>query len=51
VPHLPQIVAFRNQLVHGYARIDHETVWEVIGQSLPSLLVSVDLLLQELEQS
>ncbi|WP_411882888.1 DUF86 domain-containing protein [Polaromonas sp. YR568] len=27
VPYLPQIVAFRNQLIHGYARVDHDTVW------------------------
>ncbi len=24
----PRIVAFRNVLVHGYAAIDHELVWE-----------------------
>ena len=26
---LPRIVAFRNVLVHGYALIDNELVWEV----------------------
>ena len=49
VPHLPQIVAFRNQLIHGYARVDHSTVWEVIGQSLPQLKTAVNELLQELD--
>lgn len=29
IPDLPRIVAFRNVLVHGYAMIDDETVWEV----------------------
>ncbi len=48
IPHLPQIVAFRNQLIHGYARVDHSTVWEVIEQSLPQLKAVVDELLQEL---
>jgi uncharacterized protein with HEPN domain len=27
IPHLRQIVGFRNQLIHGYALIDHRTVW------------------------
>ncbi|MEO8024375.1 MAG: HepT-like ribonuclease domain-containing protein [Polaromonas sp.] len=51
IPHLAQIVAFRNQLIHGYARVDHDTVWDVIQQSLPALATVVDELLQELEQS
>jgi uncharacterized protein with HEPN domain len=51
IPHLPQIVAFRNQLIHGYARVDHDTVWEVIEQSLPQLKAAVDELLQEPERS
>ena len=29
VSDLPRIVAFRNVLVHGYALIDNELVWEV----------------------
>ena len=27
---LPQIVAFRNQLIHGYAMVNHCTVWNVV---------------------
>lgn len=50
IPYLPQIVAFRNQLIHGYARVDHDTVWEVIGHSLPQLKAAVNGLLQELGQ-
>lgn len=49
VPHLPQIVAFRNQLIHGYALVDHDTVWGVVQQSLPELQVAVAALLAELE--
>lgn len=49
VPHLPQIVAFRNQLIHGYALVDHETVWGVIQHSLPALRSAVDQLLRESE--
>jgi uncharacterized protein with HEPN domain len=42
VPHLPQIAAFRNQLV------DHDTVWSVVQNSLPGLRSAVDALLVEL---
>src|SRR4051812_643391 len=45
VPNLPQIVAFRNQLIHGYALVDHITVWGVIQESLPALLAAVSTLL------
>ena len=51
IPHLPQIVAFRNQLIHGYALVDHKTVWGVIEHSLPALQVAVATLLQELDGS
>lgn len=50
IPHLSQIVAFRSQLIHGYARVDHSTVWEVIDQFLPQLKTLVSELLQELGQ-
>ena len=49
VPHLPQIVAFRNQLIHGYALVDHLTVWGVIQHALPALREAVSVLLQELD--
>jgi uncharacterized protein with HEPN domain len=48
IPELPQIVAFRNQLIHGYATVKVSTVWNVVQNSLPSLLARVILLLQEL---
>jgi len=28
IPDLPQIVAFRNLLIHGYATVDHPMVWD-----------------------
>lgn len=48
VPDLPQIVAFRNQLIHGYAVVNHGTVWHVVEDALPGLLVCVQALLLEL---
>jgi uncharacterized protein with HEPN domain len=48
IPELPQIVAFRNQLIHGYATVRALTVWNVAQSSLPALLVCVTALLEEL---
>ena len=49
IPELPQIVAFRNQLINGYATVQARTVWNVAQESLPALLVCVNHLLQELD--
>ena len=34
-----QIVAMRNQLIHGYLGIDLDIVWDVVTVELPALLV------------
>jgi uncharacterized protein with HEPN domain len=47
VPHLPQIVAFRNQLIHGYATVNVATVWNIAQTALPDLIASVQGLLNE----
>lgn len=49
IPDVPQVVAFRNQLIHGYASINPETVWNIAQNALPGLLSAVQLLLDELE--
>ena len=51
VPELSQIVAFRNQLIHGYATVKAQTVWNVAHTSLPALLVCVSKLLEELGEN
>jgi len=48
IPDLAQIVAFRNQLIHGYASVRAVTVWNISRQALPALLVAVQNLLEEL---
>jgi uncharacterized protein with HEPN domain len=48
IPEISQIIAFRNQLIHGYAKIKASTVWTVIEGSLPLLLNSVNELLDGL---
>jgi uncharacterized protein with HEPN domain len=45
IPDLPHIVAFRNQLIHGYARVNVQTVWSVIQTALPGLLSITETLL------
>jgi len=40
-----QIVNFRNQLVHNYAHIDDEVVWNIITDHLPRLHAEVRALL------
>jgi uncharacterized protein with HEPN domain len=43
----PQIIAFRNVLIHGYDLIDHAQVWHVITHDLPRLEQQVSELLRE----
>ena len=50
IPDLAQIVAFRNQLIHGYATVNVGTVWNVMQNALPPLVGAVQALLDELEQ-
>jgi uncharacterized protein with HEPN domain len=51
IPELAQIVAFRNQLIHGYATVRVATVWNVQRNALPPLLAVVEVLLGELGQA
>ena len=47
IPDLAQIVAFRNQLIHGYATVNVGTVWNITQTALPALLQAVQTLLDE----
>lgn len=38
----PQVVAFRNIVVHAYDTIDHAVVWSVANQHLPDLLTKIE---------
>lgn len=49
IPDLAQIVAFRNQLIHGYATINVGTVWNIAQNALPALVEAVQALLDELK--
>lgn len=42
-----RIIGFRNQVIHGYSKIDDEITWRIIEQKLSVLRTEVDQLLQE----
>lgn len=44
----PQIIAFRNVLIHGYDLVDDAEVWQVIQGDLPALEHQVTQLISEL---
>lgn len=50
IPHLPQIIAFRNVLIHGYASVDDRLVWGVVEGQLADLVEISRLLLDEADQ-
>ena len=43
----PQIIAFRNILIHGYDLVDHALVWSTVQTQLPTLLRDVQALLAQ----
>jgi uncharacterized protein with HEPN domain len=49
IPEVPQVVAFRNQLIHGYATVNVRTVWAAVQGSLPLLLLTTQTLLSGTE--
>lgn len=44
---LPRIVAFRNVLIHGYATIDDQLVWEIATERAGPLVETLNRLLGE----
>jgi uncharacterized protein with HEPN domain len=43
----PQIVGFRNRLIHGYDSVDFDILWQVLTSDLPSLLTAIDQVMAE----
>src|SRR5437868_5411824 len=37
IPEHPQIISFRNVLIHNYGKIDHSIMWRIIQERLPVL--------------
>lgn len=48
-PQIPwrEIVGMRNRLVHGYASVDHDIVWDVVAGDLKEVIDSLEMLLDE----
>ncbi len=42
-----EIIGMRNRLVHGYAAVDHDIVWDVVSADLRSMIDSLEELLAE----
>jgi uncharacterized protein with HEPN domain len=40
-----RIIALRNILIHGYARVDDRVIWNILDQNLPVLQAEVGALL------
>lgn len=48
ITHARRIIDFRHILVHGYALVDHATVWSVIEADVPRLAAEVGTLIGQL---
>jgi uncharacterized protein with HEPN domain len=42
-----RIIGFRNQIIHGYGKIDDEITWRIIHDKLPILRQELESLLRE----
>jgi len=46
-PDIPwkEIIGMRNRLVHGYAAVDHDILWNVVSSDLPEMIEALEQLL------
>ncbi len=42
-----RIIALRNILIHSYAKVDHQIIWDIVQQHVPILRREVGALLAE----
>lgn len=42
-----QIIATRNQLIHGYLGIDNDLLWDIIQDDIPSLKEKLNFMIQK----
>lgn len=46
---VPQIISFRNILIHGYASVANDIVWDILHTRIPVLRQEVEQLIATLE--
>ena len=44
-----QIIATRNRLIHGYLGIDNDTLWSIIQDDIPSLIIELQKIVADLK--
>jgi len=49
-PDIPwrMIIATRNRLIHGYLGIDNDTIWSIIQDEIPKLLLQLTAMLESI---
>ena len=45
-----EIAGTRDHLSHGYDEVEHQVLWDAVQNDVPALLVTVELMLKELER-
>ena len=46
----PNIISLRNRLVHGYASVDLDILWQIIVHDLPPLISELEAVLHSYDQ-
>ena len=51
-PEIPwrMIIATRNRLIHGYLGIENDTLWSIIRDDVPELLLMLNTLKKKVEE-
>jgi uncharacterized protein with HEPN domain len=40
------VIGMRNRLIHGYAAVDHDVIWDVVTSDLPKLVAALEAALK-----
>ena len=43
-----QIIATRNRIAHGYLGIDNDTLWSIIREDVPALIVQLEMVIADM---
>lgn len=45
-----EVIGLRHRLIHGYDRVDFDILWSILSDDLPTLIRTLESILQEEEQ-